>query len=115
MKTETKSAIANVVTGVSLFGMTVAFTLWAFNVAAEPKGIADTGLPPCATEDQVQPDCYWDSSTRGNGEGLDFIVIDGTITYEDGSTLDVSDEMLPPCTDAIADAKGMCFGPIEGE
>lgn len=115
MDTETKSALGGIVTAISLFAMTCGLAIWALNVATEPSGVADTGLPPCTVEDQVQPDCYWDSSERGNGEGLDFVVINGTVTYEDGSTLDVSDEMLPPCTDAIADAKGMCFGPIPGE
>lgn len=28
---------------------------------------------PCETEDQSTP-CYWDASTRGNGQGRSFIV-----------------------------------------
>lgn len=35
-------------------------------------------LTPCVTEDQ-STDCYWDASTRGNGDGVDFIVHDGFI------------------------------------
>jgi hypothetical protein len=46
-------------------------------------------LPACATEDSTG--CYWDADTRGNGLGVD--VID-----------------VPPCTDAIADAGGICIG-----
>ncbi len=38
-------------------------------------------LEPCKTEDQVKPDCYWDASDRGNGEGADFVVIDGWVYY----------------------------------
>lgn len=110
MEHERKSAIANIATGVGLFVLTSAFAVWALNIATEPKGLDSTGLPPCTTEDQVQPDCYWDRGS--NGAGLSFIVVNGTVTYEDGTTKDVRDEMLPPCTDAIADAGGMCFGPI---
>lgn len=33
---------------------------------------------PCATEDDPGP-CYWDASTRSNGTGRSFIVIDEVI------------------------------------
>ena len=33
---------------------------------------------PCATEDDPGP-CYWDASTRSNGTGRSFIVIDDVI------------------------------------
>lgn len=42
-------------------------------------------LPPCVTEDS--DDCYWDGDTRGNRSGLSFYTIDGTTTYEDGTTV----------------------------
>jgi hypothetical protein len=115
MDTDTKSAIGNIATAVGLFALTTGLAIWALNVATEPSGVADSGLPPCVEEDSVQIDCYWDASERGNGEGLDFIVIGGILTYEDGSTVDYRHELLPPCTDAIADAGGSCFGPIPGE
>ena len=34
-------------------------------------------LPPCATEDS--DNCYWDASTRGNGKGSSFVVIEGIV------------------------------------
>lgn len=36
-------------------------------------------LPACPSEDS--DNCYWDASTRGNGEGDSFYVVDGTVTY----------------------------------
>lgn len=42
--------------------------------------VAAAMLPPCPTEDSVS--CYWDASTRGNGEGRSFIAhADGSVTY----------------------------------
>lgn len=29
-------------------------------------------LPPCVTEDQDFPPCYWDAATRSNGQGQSF-------------------------------------------
>lgn len=93
MQRSTKSAIANIATAIGLFAITCAVAIYALNVYTEPGDIADTGLPPCEVEDQVQPDCYWDADHRSNGEGLSFIVVNGTVTYEDGSTKDVSHEL----------------------
>ena len=45
-------------------------------------------IPPCATEDSVG--CYWDADSRGNHTGTDIVVL--------------------PCTDAIANAGGICYG-----
>lgn len=112
MQHSTKSAIANIATAVALFVGTSALAIYALNVYTEDRGMDTLGLPPCETEDQLQPSCYWDADHQGNGEGLSFVSINGTITYEDGSTLDLTHELLPPCTDAIADAGGLCFGPL---
>lgn len=57
---------------------------------------AISGLPACATEDS--DDCYWDSGAMGNGVGESFAMIDG--------------ERIPWCTDEIADARGVCWGPL---
>lgn len=53
-------------------------------------------LPACATEDSA--DCFWDATVHGNGEGRSFVDRDGHVTY------------VPACTDAIADAGGICHG-----
>lgn len=38
-------------------------------------------LPLCVTEDAPGP-CYWDADTRGNGEGMSFVVWpDGSVSY----------------------------------
>lgn len=37
------------------------------------------GLAPCDEEDST--DCYWDASTRGNGQGQSFINWKGTTYY----------------------------------
>lgn len=58
--------------------------------------IAFADLPACATEDSTN--CYWDAAVNGNGEGASFIDRDGVVTY------------VPECTDAIADARGICYG-----
>lgn len=40
--------------------------------------------PPCVTEDQTSPACYWDADTRSNGQGHSFLVHeDGTVEYTD--------------------------------
>lgn len=54
-------------------------TVW---FAASPFAPVNA-LPACATEDQVT-DCYWDASTRSNGEGRSFEVRDGVVYYSDG-------------------------------
>ncbi len=54
---------------------------------ADAEGICyGEPLEPCITEDQVEPDCYWDSSVRGNGTGWNFIVLDRTVYYVGHST-----------------------------
>jgi hypothetical protein len=105
-----RSDLASIITGVALFALTCTLTVWMFNLATEPRGMDTLGLEPCATEDQLT-DCYWDAHERGNGQGMSFIIVNGTLTYEDGTTLDLTGE-LPLCTDAIADAGGMCQGPL---
>lgn len=82
---------ANVATALALLGIMFGLIAWGLAVAEEPKGMEDLGLPPCRVEDQVAPDCYWDSDVRGTGEGLSFIVVGGTITYEDGTTRPAED------------------------
>lgn len=91
MKHETKSAIANITLAVTLFVGTSALAVWALNVGTEPKSMSDMGLPPCNVEDQVAPDCYWDADERSNGRGVSFIVVDGTVTFEDGTTQPAQD------------------------
>lgn len=39
-------------------------------------------LGPCPTEDST--DCYWDSDLQGNGQGVDFVDIDGVAYYPEG-------------------------------
>lgn len=49
----------------------------------EDAVLNDVLLVPCAQEDSGsdgEVDCYWDS-TRGNGQGVSFVVIDGTYYY----------------------------------
>jgi len=36
-------------------------------------------LPPCASEDS--DNCYWDASERGNGQGTDFVALNGMVYY----------------------------------
>lgn len=45
-------------------------------------GTEDT-LAPCPNDSDVEVDCYWDASERGNGQGHDFVVRDGVI-YPEG-------------------------------
>lgn len=51
---------------------------------------APSELPACLTEDS--DNCYWDAPNTGNGEGKSFYIIDGFITYEDGTTYQVEGE-----------------------
>jgi hypothetical protein len=45
-------------------------------------------LPPCAQEDDGQfYDCFWDASTRGNGQGTSFYAIDGVFYFTDGTII----------------------------
>lgn len=37
-----------------------------------------TEFPPCPTEDSTM--CYWDASTRSNGEGTSFIAFTDSIS-----------------------------------
>ena len=56
---------------------------------------------PCAEEDSPGP-CYWDSATRGNGEGNSFIVNkDQTVTYVTPEQLDtfIRNITYPPVTE----------------
>lgn len=39
-------------------------------------------LPPCEYEDS--PNCGWDASTSGNGEGTSFVDLNGTAYYSEG-------------------------------
>lgn len=41
--------------------------------------VSKFGLPACETEDSQN--CYWDASTRGNGQGQSFIDLNGTAYY----------------------------------
>lgn len=54
-------------------------------------------LPACQTEDSTA--CYWDADTMGNGMGHDIV-----------TTTDDPYNGVPECTDAIADAGGICHG-----
>lgn len=40
-------------------------------------------LTACAEEDSLN--CYWDASTRGNGQGRSFININGTVFFAEGN------------------------------
>lgn len=42
--------------------------------------LATVVLPACPVEDS--DNCYWDGSTRGNGDGDSFYVVTGTVTYK---------------------------------
>ena len=56
---------------------------------------------PCAEEDSPGP-CYWDSATRGNGQGTSFIVNkDQTVTYVTPEQLDtfIRNITHPPVTE----------------
>ena len=59
--------------GLLIFGGLV----WGGDIAASDW---TQGLPPCAEEDSNN--CYWDSSERGNGNGLDFITINDEVIYQ---------------------------------
>ena len=63
-------------------------------------GLPDITLVPCPTDEVTNLDCYWDATMMGNGQGTSFIVIEGQAYYPS----------VPQCTDAIADAKGVCQG-----
>ena len=62
--------------------------LWAAN--PEPAQVSpliqravEMGYMPCEREDSVGP-CYWDATSRGNGEGRSFVVTDdGEVFYEE--------------------------------
>lgn len=76
-------------------------------------------LPPCVTEDSN--DCYWDAAHRGTHHGWSFVNIRGTVFYQ-GVDFVMKDGQIrwlpnafrmggvPACTDAIADAGGVCQG-----
>lgn len=98
MSTERTKAIGGIATGISLFVLTSALTVWALNIATEDPPVTYGGEVPCATEDST--DCYWDADTMGNGEGASFYVTP-------------SGDLIPWCTDALADAGATCFGPIK--
>ena len=66
-----------------------------------PTTAALTPYAPCAEEDAPGP-CYWDSATRGNGEGTSFIVNnDQTVTYVTPEQLDsfIRNITHPPVTE----------------
>lgn len=60
-------------------------TLAALVLAASTIALAGcvpgpVALPPCESEDSVS--CYWDASTRGNGQGRSFWVNEyGAVYY----------------------------------
>lgn len=77
-----------------------------------PAPTVEAPLPPCASEDiEGAPDCYWDASVQGNGTGDSFVWLDGFVIYDEPATEPVP-EVIPACTDAIADAGGVCQGPL---
>lgn len=59
-------------------------------------------MTPCQTEDSTM--CYWDAGTSGDGYGTSFVSITDDIVIYLGSV------GVPECTDAIADAGGICHG-----
>ena len=69
-----KTAYTALATLVVLIGLSVGLSV---AVASEPP------LPPCETED-ADYDCIWDASEQGNGQGRDFIVLDGVTFYPEG-------------------------------
>lgn len=85
----------------------LAFTLVVIGgqIAGDIPPQNGAGYPPCQTEDSTG--CHWDADTRGNGQGRSFVVDDtGVVTYDDGEVA------YPACTDQIAEAGGMCEGPL---
>ena len=38
-------------------------------------------LPPCDFEDSTGTVCFWDASSRGNGQGQSFIVVGKSVYY----------------------------------
>ena len=88
-------------------------------------------LPPCPTEDST--DCWWDATVHGNGLGHSFVNYDGSwqiieipaTEHLTGVSVTVHEDTggytpaefhtfdwttVPICTDAIADAGGVCWG-----
>lgn len=59
--------------------LSFAFMVWVIDSlpGATPSWVP-AGVPACATEDAAGP-CYWDATSRGNGDGESFwIDADGT-------------------------------------
>jgi hypothetical protein len=53
-------------------------------VGSTPAPAVAQALPPCPTEDSVEP-CFWDASQRSNGRGRSFVVLpDCWVQYADG-------------------------------
>lgn len=77
---------------------------WALTILTDPPAPVPTptSLPACETEDSTG--CYWDAQTMGNGRGQD------VVTLEPEPEVNEDHGGLPACTDAIADAGGMCWG-----
>jgi hypothetical protein len=68
---------------VSLTATSLAVSAWVYLATPDEPEHEPITLTACATEDS--DNCYWDAATMGNGEGLSFVVIDGTVYYEDVS------------------------------
>lgn len=69
-----------------LFAGIIIGQLLTFHTAIAPH----QELAPCATEDSTG--CHWDADEQGNGRGTDLY------------------NGVPACTNAIADAGGICHG-----
>lgn len=39
----------------------------------------DKSMPACVTEDSGPNPCFWDATTRGNGNGTSFILFNGQV------------------------------------
>jgi len=74
-----------IATALVLFGVLIGASWSALNATLKPSSIQ---LTPCETEDS--DNCYWDASTRGNGEGVSFITLNG-VTYYAGLQLPTLD------------------------
>lgn len=93
------SVVANVVIG----GIVMALLFWMvwsmLDLASEKAPVSEA--IPCASDGEEFGPCYWDADTMGNGVGQSYFLTE-------------SGEVIPWCTDSIADAGGICWGEPKG-
>lgn len=59
--------------------LTIGFIVQNNNYKSDQALLDISSLPACATEDSTN--CYWNAAANGNGQGQDFINIDGETYY----------------------------------